>query len=168
MEIPQWTRPSESARLGAELVTIAYRKSKEEMGAYDFEYELAVKSGVRGMFNSNPKRIIGNGQVEAVEFIQIADEPGNNSEVEGSEFQLPADLVILATGQEKQTHLYDLIDDLNLDTKNRVEVNEQFQTSNLKYFAGGDAVNGGAEVVNAAFEGKQAAIGIDKYLTKSI
>ena len=156
---------SESARLGAELVTVAYRKSKEEMGAYGFEYELAIKSGVRGLFNASPKAIFGNGQVSEVQFIQISEEPDNNSEIEGSEFTVPANLVILATGQEKHTSLYQLIENLNSDDSNRIEVNEQYQTSNPKYFAGGDAVNGGAEVVNAAYEGKQAAIGIHQYLS---
>jgi len=155
---------SECARLGADMVTLAYRKSKEEMGAYDFEYELAVKSGVRGLFHANPKAIHGNGQVSEVEFTQVSEELGNNAEIAGSEFSVPANLVILATGQEKQTGLYDLIGQITFDTSGRIEVTSSYQTSNPIYFAGGDAVNGGAEVVNAAYEGKQAAVGIDNYL----
>jgi len=76
-------------------------------------------------------------------------------------------MVIKATGQAKQGSLYELIDQLNIDSQTRIAVDkESFQTSNPKYFAGGDAVNGGAEVVNAAFEGKMAAKGIHNWLSK--
>ena len=71
-----------------------------------------------------------------------------------------------ATGQAKQGHLYQLIDDLKIDNRTVITVNERFQTSNPKYFAGGDAINGGAEVVNAAYDGKMAAQGIHNWLSK--
>ena len=48
----------------------------------------------------------------------------------------------------------------------RIKTNKEFQTSNVKYFAGGDAINGGAEVVNAAYDGKMAAQGIHNWLNK--
>ena len=75
-------------------------------------------------------------------------------------------MVIKATGQAKQGHFYDLIDNLDIDNRTRIITNNEFQTSNEKYFAGGDAINGGAEVVNAAYDGKMAALGIHKWLTK--
>jgi dihydropyrimidine dehydrogenase (NAD+) subunit PreT len=59
-----------------------------------------------------------------------------------------------------------MIDDLDIDGKTRIKINDEFQTSNPKYFAGGDAVNGGAEVVNAAYDGKMAAQGIHNWLNK--
>ena len=66
--------------------------------------------------------------------------------------------MIKATGQAKQKHFLDLIDGLILDNKHRIVVDAlSFQCTNPKYFAGGDAVNGGAEVVNAAYDGKMAA-----------
>ncbi len=65
--------------------------------------------------------------------------------------------------------MYHLIDGLEIDSKTRVVVNEEtFQTSNQKYFAGGDAINGGEEVVNAAYDGKIAAQGIHQYLTQNL
>jgi glutamate synthase (NADPH/NADH) small chain len=76
-------------------------------------------------------------------------------------------MVIKATGQAKQGSLYQLIDDLKIDTKTKIVVNkETFQTSNNNYFAGGDAINGGAEVVNAAYDGKMAAQGIHQWLSE--
>ena len=81
-------------------------------------------------------------------------------------FVVRCDMVIKATGQAKHGHLYDMIDDLDIDNKTRIKINDLFQTSNPKYFAGGDAVNGGAEVVNAAYDGKMAAQGIHNWLSK--
>ena len=81
--------------------------------------------------------------------------------------EMDCDMVIKATGQAKQARFYSLIDHLTTDSKLRVIVDaETNQSSNPKYFAGGDAINGGAEVVNGAYEGKKAAKGIHKYLNK--
>ena len=83
-------------------------------------------------------------------------------------FIVRCDMVIKATGQAKQGAFYQLIDDIQIDTKTKIVVNpETYQTSKPMYFAGGDAVNGGAEVVNAAYEGKMAAQGIDCLLYTS-
>lgn len=159
---------SETARMGAESVTLVYRRSKEAMGAYTFEYELAVGAGAKSIFNAQPLEIIGNGKAEGVRFIRTSLENGRVKPVEGTEFVLEADLVIKATGQAKMGSLYALIDDLELDDAARITVNpETFQTSNPKYFAGGDAINGGAEVVNAAHDGKAAAKGIHAWLMNS-
>lgn len=156
---------SESARMGAEKVILAYRRPKEEMGAYDFEYELAKEAGVEGLFSVNPIEIIGNESVEGVRFIKTQNKNGKLENIPGTEFIESCDMVIRATGQLKHTTLLDQIEGLSLDEKNRIKVNEYFQTGNPNYFAAGDAVNGGAEVVNAAAEGKQAAIGIHQYLS---
>ena len=156
---------SESARLGAEEVTLAYRRSKEEMGAYEFEYDLAKAVGVKGLFNVSPLAILGNGKVEGVHFIKTKTENGRLENVEGSEFKINCDVVILATGQMKQTNFLSKINNLKFDEKGKIKVHTNtLQTSKPKYFAGGDAVNGGAEVVNAAAEGKKAARGIDSFL----
>lgn len=144
---------SESARMGAKSVTLAYRGTKQEMGAYGFEYDLAKNAGVVGKFNASPVEFIGNGKVEGVKF-------ADGSVVE-------CDMVIKATGQAKQGSFLSMIAGLELDNATRIKVNaETNQTTNPKYFAGGDAINGGAEVVNGAFDGKLAAKGIHKFLTK--
>jgi len=157
---------SEAARMGAEQVVLAYRRGKHEMGAYDFEYRLAISAGVKSMFNVTPVEILGDGVVTGVKFIKTEVVNGLLQPIEGSEFIEPCDLVIKATGQSKHTSLYQLIDGLALDKGSRIKVDEHFQTTHQKYFAGGDAINGGAEVVNAAYDGKQAALGIDQYLKR--
>lgn len=148
---------SESARLGAEDVLLAYRRSKEEMGAYEFEYDLAKGVGVKGLFNVAPMAIVGEHQVEGVTFIRTQEVNGQLEQIPGSEFTIACDWVIKATGQSKMTGFLSLIDGLQLDNKGRIIINEQYQTANSLYFAGGDAVSGGKEVVNAAAEGKKAA-----------
>ncbi|MGM5471114.1 FAD-dependent oxidoreductase [Flavobacteriaceae bacterium LMO-SS05] len=158
---------SESARMGARKVVLAYRNSKDKMGAYDFEYNLAISAGVDSLFNVTPIAIVGTGKVEGVKFAKTELVDGKLQTNMNNVFIVRCDLVIKATGQAKQGHLYNLIDGLEMDDKTVLKVNaETFQTSNPKYFAGGDAINGGAEVVNAAYDGKMAAIGIHGYLNK--
>ena len=156
---------SESARMGARKTVLAYRNSKENMGAYDFEYDLAISSGVDSLFNVTPLEIVGNEKAEGVKFAKTEWVDGKLQIKKNNVFIVRCDLVIKATGQAKQGSLYELIDDLEIDNRTRIKVNEAtFQTSNPKYFAGGDAINGGAEIVNAAFDGKMAAKGIHEWL----
>ncbi|MDG5491801.1 NAD(P)-dependent oxidoreductase [Psychroserpens sp. SPM9] len=155
---------SEAARMGARKTVLAYRNSKEKMGAYHFEYELAISSGVDSLFNVTPLAIVGNTKVEGVKFAKTELVDGKLQTNMNNTFIVRCDMVIKATGQAKQGHLYRLIDGLELDSKTRIKINDEFQTSNPKYFAGGDAVNGGAEVVNAAYDGKMAAQGIHNWL----
>lgn len=161
---------TEAKRLGAEHVMIFYRRSAEEMSAYDFEYELAKSDGVQFHFLTAPKRILGIDNVEAIECIRMKlgepDAKGKRTPqpVPGSEFQIPVDMVIKAIGQKPAEGLFSQIP--NLETRSgRIVVDPQtLQTSNPMYFAGGDCINGGKEVVNAAADGKKAAHGIDKFL----
>ena len=155
---------SESARMGAHKVTLAYRRSKQHMGGYEFEYKHAIGCGVDAIFNVSPVEILGNDKATGVKFIRTDIRDGQRVNLEGSEFIIECDMVIKATGQAKYPDLFNMIEGLQIDIGHRVVVNEHFQTTNPKYFAGGDAVNGGAEVVNAAYEGKMAARGIAKFL----
>ena len=156
---------SESARMGAEQVYLAYRRSKAEMGAYYFEYDLAISAGVNSLFNASPKEIQGTEQATGVLFIKTELANGQLVEISGSEFVIPCDLVIKATGQAKMAAMLQGIKGLALDASKRIVVHKTtYQTGNPQYFAGGDAVNGGAEVVNGAYDGKQAARGIHQYL----
>ena len=136
------------------------------MGAYGFEYDLAISAGVDSLFNVTPIGITGNGKVEGVRFAKTEIVEGQLKTNMNNTFIVRCDMVIKATGQAKQGHFYDLIDNLELDNKTRIKTNDEFQTSNEKYFAGGDAINGGAKVVNAAYDGKMAAQGIHNWLTK--
>ncbi len=171
---------SESARMGAESVILAYRRSKEEMGAYEFEYELAKGVGVKGMFNVAPVEIVGSetvgvnretsdvrrelNSVSGVKFIHTKSTKGRIENIPGTEFFMECDCVIKATGQSKQTSFLNLIGGITTNKNGTIQVNDDFQTTNKKYFAAGDAVSGGQEVVNAVADGKKAAKGIILYL----
>ncbi len=158
---------SESARMGAENVTLAYRRAKHEMGAYPFEYDLAKDVGVKGLFNVQPIAIRGVDKVEGVELVRTEVVDGRVHPIEGSGFFVPCEMVILATGQVKQIEFLGEIEGLDLEHNGCIKVNAAYQTSNPHYFAAGDAVNGGAEVVNAVAEGKVAAHGIHQYITEA-
>lgn len=161
---------TESKRLGAEEVMILYRRSREEMSAYDFEFELAKNDGVIFHFLTSPKKIIGNSSVEDIKCVKMKlgepDAKGKRKPVEipNSEFVIHVDMVIKAIGQGAKTEFLNSIPGLKIEN-GRVIVNAQnYQTGNPKVFAGGDCINGGKEVVNAAYEGKAAAHGIHDYL----
>ncbi len=155
---------SESARMGAESVILSYRRGPEEMGAYDFEYDLAKGVGAQGLFNVQPVEILGNGGVEGVRFTRTEVVGNELREIPGSEFEIQCDMVIKATGQLKQKDFLNMIAGVEMDDGGRISIDSSGRIGSTKYFAGGDAVNGGAEVVNAAAEGKEAAQGIHQYL----
>ena len=158
---------SEAARLGAEQVTLAYRRGKAEMGAYAFEYELAKSVGVKGLFNVAPVEIVGTDGVEGVRFVRTTTINNQVEELAGSEFIVPCDMVIKATGQSKQLQFLHLIPGLEVDGRGRIVANAHTgQTTNPRYFTSGDARNGGAEVVNAVAEAKAAARGIHAFLSQ--
>ncbi|MCK6691069.1 MAG: FAD-dependent oxidoreductase [Thermoanaerobaculia bacterium] len=101
---------SESARLGANPVLLAYRRSREEMGAYGFEYDLAKNVGVKALFNAMPVEIIGMDRATAVRFVRTRNDNGKVEAIPGSEFTETCDWVIKATGQAKGNPLFRLID----------------------------------------------------------
>ncbi|MDX8343997.1 NAD(P)-dependent oxidoreductase [Rossellomorea sp. YZS02] len=157
-----------SVRLGAENVKILYRRTKEEMTAYDFEYEFAKQDGVEFRWLTAPQRIIGNeaGDVTGIECIKMelgqAGRDGRRRPipVRGSEFTLPVDVVIKAIGQTRHLNLIEQFGLEHSDGVVKVD-RETFQTSNPRIFACGDIVFGKgvgeAMVVTAAEQGKQAA-----------
>ncbi len=160
----------ELGKLGIPEVTMVYRRTEAEMSGYKHELAWARQEGARFQFLTQPIEILGeNGKVTGLKCIQMElsepDHSGRRSPqaVPGSEFVIETNLVAFATGQGKLIDLFKQVDGLELDW-GKVIVNDQGQTGNPKYFAGGDCVNGGKEVVNAAAEGKKAAKGIDAYL----
>lgn len=168
-----------SVRLGAENVKILYRRTLEEMTAYDFEYEFAKQDGVEFRWLTAPVRIIGDelGNVKAIECIKMelteAGEDGRRKPVpvKGSEFQLEVDAVIKAIGQSRYVNL---IEEMNLEHNGGVvTINENtYQTSNKKVFACGDVIfgkgQGEAMVVSAAQQGKKTAHAIHQMITKTV
>ena len=158
---------------GAEQVFIIYRRSEVEMSAFTFEYELAKGDGIVFHFLTAPKKIAGEKFVEGIECLKMKlGAPDNRGRrrpisIPGSEFTIPVDMVIKAIGQETKSSFLSAIPNLTLDNEGCVVVDSNsYQTTNPKVFAGGDCINGGKEVVNAAYDGKRAAHGIHKYLTK--
>jgi dihydropyrimidine dehydrogenase (NAD+) subunit PreT len=165
---------TEAKRLGAEKVYMLYRRSEKEMPAYKFEFELAKKDGIEFQFLTAPKRILGNGKVEAVECLKMElsekDSEGRRKPkpIPGSEFQIPIDMLIKSAGQNIEEAFLSKISGLTTDDGVIVVNSETLQTTNPKYFAGGDCISGGKEVVNAAADGKRAAHSIDKFLFSKI
>ena len=161
---------TEAKRLGAEEVMIIYRRSEDEMPANDFEYRLAKNDGIVFHFLTSPSEILGNKSVESIKCTKNKlgepDKQGRKKPVliPNSEFEIPVDMIIYALGQQPKLKFFNSIPDLKIENNKVLVNNETYQTSNPKVFAGGDCINGGKEVVNAAYDGKQAAHGIDKFL----
>jgi len=163
----------EAKRLGAHNVTIFYRRTEDEMPAYDHEIEEARNEGINFQFLVNPVRFHGDKQLQHMECQYIKLGPPDASgrprpkPVEGTEFRVPVDAVIKAIGQQKRTGFLSWIDDLTLDNGLIQVDRDTGQATNPKYFAGGDALNGGATVVEAVQDGKKAAKGIHHYLAEN-
>ena len=140
---------TQAKRLGAERVTMIYRRTEKDISAYQYEYDLAKKDGIEFLWETVPLAVGGLTSVMSLK----VQKPN------GSVEKIPCDMLIKAIGQRKQTDFLNSIG-IETDEKQRVAVNELMQTSNPKIFAGGDCVNGGAEAVDAAQTGKLAAQGI--------
>ena len=162
-------------RLGAEVVYMVYRRSQEEMSAFDYELELARHDGVNFVWQAQPVRVIdgGAGQVSALECVRTQPETnvtkaagGRRSfvPVPGSEFRLDVEMVIKALGQKRKIDFLKQISDLQFANGCVTVSPDTMQTGNPRYFAGGDCVNGGGEVVDAVAHGKKAAAGIHRAL----
>jgi NADPH-dependent glutamate synthase beta subunit-like oxidoreductase len=157
-------------RLGADEVTILYRRSREEMPANPWEVEETVSEGVKIKFLVAPKKILGeSGKVSAVECIRTElgelDDTGRRKPVavEDSEFVQKTDMVILAIGETPDLEF--LPEEVELNENGTIWVNPITMETSLKgVFAGGDAVTGPATVIEAIQAGKRAAESIDEYL----
>lgn len=161
-----------AGRLGAETVTIVYRRSEEEIPCYAFEFEFAKQEGVRFQWLTAPQKIVGTGRVEGLECVRTRlgepDAKGRRrpEEVAGSTFTIPADMVIKAVGQGPDNGF---LGHLGLDLKGTDRVaadRETGATSHPRVFAGGDVVDGrdDATVVAVVAMGLRAAAGLDKSL----
>ncbi|MGL4610928.1 MAG: NAD(P)-dependent oxidoreductase [Trueperaceae bacterium] len=151
-------------RLGAERVTIVYRRSDKEMTAYEFEYEFIKNEGVEFRFLTQPVEVIGeNGKVAGLKCVKMQlGQPGADGRrqvkaVPSSEWILECDQVIKAIGQEKPAGL---VTAFGLETdKGYIKVDDTLKTSNPKVYAGGDCIRskGEAMTVTATQDGKIAA-----------
>jgi dihydropyrimidine dehydrogenase (NAD+) subunit PreT len=156
----------QTKRLGAEDVTMVYRRGPEQMSATAHEQEFAQTNGVKIKHWAKPVRVLGEGgQVRAAEF-EYTRMDGGKLVGTGERFTLPTDTVFKAIGQ---TFVPDpLVNGAQqpLQLKNgRIAVNAERQTSLPGVFAGGDCVAGGQDLtVQAVQDGKLAAHAIDRYL----
>jgi dihydropyrimidine dehydrogenase (NAD+) subunit PreT len=159
-------------RLGAETVTIVYRRSEALIPAFRYEYQLAKADGVRFEWFAQPARVLGEaGRARGVEFLRtVLEDPTSRSgrvrTVPGSNFILPADMVVKALGQEPLLDLVAALPDLRCERGTIVVDPATGATSIRGLFAGGDCLRGGGEVVDAVQDGKVAARGIDAALAK--
>jgi len=155
-----------AVRLGAESVTLLYRRTQGHMSAFDFEYEHAKLEGVAFQWLAQPVAVhAANGRVSSLECtrMEIALDGGLHP-VADSTFHIACDIVIPAIGQSPLLDLLARCSDVRL-VNGRVAVDRTTgQTSNPKYYAGGDCVNGGREVVDAVADGKRTGIAIARAL----
>jgi glutamate synthase (NADPH/NADH) small chain len=157
-------------RLGAEQVTIAYRRGEEAMPAFAYEYELAKVDGVRFEWFVQPVRVVAaGGRAFGMEFARTQSvTPGSRQSavevVTGSHFVLPADMIVKALGQEPLLDLLQALPGLGIERGKVVVDPGTGATSVPKLFAGGDCIRGGGEIVDAVQDGKVAARGIDASL----
>lgn len=154
-----------SARLGAASVTILYRRTHAHISAFDFEYEHAKEEGVNFRWLTQPVAVhSSNGKLIALECVQteMAND-GKSKPLANSNFRIDCDIIILAIGQSP---LLGLIEHSGIRTENgRIAIDRATgRTSNPKYYAGGDCINGGREVVDAVADGKRAGIAIARSL----
>lgn len=160
---------TQAKRLGAEQAIIVYRRGERDMPAYRYEYELAKKDGAEFVFHAAPVEIMGDdGHVTGIKVARTErDAEGRLQIIPDSAYVIPCDMVIKALGQEKmQQMLNTLLPDLELERNGAIKHDPVTGQTNLPHvFAGGDAANGGSEVVNAVGEGKKAARGIHHFLT---
>lgn len=151
----------EALGLGAPLVTLVYRGTEEHMSGYSHEWSAAREEGARAVFHAQPVAFEGNGKVERLRVIRMDEQ---KKPIAGSEFDIEADLVLVAIGQSKLGSLLSALGGIVIEG-GRVRIDESGATGRPGWYAGGDAANGGKEVVNAAAEGKAAAEGIHRYLS---
>ena len=163
-------------RLGAESVTIVYRRSRKELPARMEEVEHAEEEGIRFRLLCNPVAVLGDekNEVTGIRCVEMElgepDASGRRRPIvkEGSEFELPADMVIMALGTSPNPLIRGTTPGLESDKHGCIVVKDNSGlTSRDHVYAGGDAVTGAATVIQAMGAGKRAAKAIDEVLSKA-
>lgn len=161
-----------SLRLGAQRVTIAYRRSRDQMPADIEEVEQAEEEGIEFAFLTIPTKINGENKIiTGLDCIKAKLVKKKDSDrlapvpIEGQEFIIQADVVISAIGQYVDDQGMEAFDRMNWTRRGTIEVNHaSMETTMPGVFAAGDAVSGPATVIEAIGGGKRAAAAIDRYL----
>jgi glutamate synthase (NADPH) small chain len=163
-------------RLGAEAVTMVYRRSLAELPARKEEVHHAQEEGIAFELCTNPTRIIGDkdGHVSAIECVRMdlceLDESGRKKPkpVAGSEFTISADVVIIAVGTGANPLIAQSTKNLSVTKHKYIVADEETgKTSMQGVYAGGDIVTGAATVISAMGAGRKAAKAIHGHITKS-
>ena len=148
-------------RKGAKDVIIVYRRAKEQMPAEEKEVLDAEMEGIKILFQNNIVKINGSKNVESIELIktELVQKEGDTRlspvNIEGSNYTIKADYVIMALGSKTDDFVKNL--GLELTAKNYIKINDDFQTSNSKVYAGGDLIGGKGTVAWAARNGRDVA-----------
>lgn len=156
-------------RLGAENVTVIYRRSEKEMPAEEIEIKEAKEDNVEFLFQTNILKILGNEKVNQIECIktELIQRHGETRKVpvniEESNFYLDMDYIVMALGSNTDEQL---LEHLDIETTNRgtIKIDENYKTSKEKVFAGGDLAGAKGTVAWAARAGRDAAEAIKDYL----
>lgn len=159
-------------RLGADKVYIVYRRSADEMPARREEVHHAGEEGIEFKYLCNPVEILGddNGRVRAIRCQKMEltepDQSGRRgvNPIEGSEFELEVDAVIMSIGTSPNPLIRSTTPGLETNRRGCFVVDENMLTSREGVYAGGDAVTGAATVILAMGAGKSAAKAIDEYI----
>lgn len=157
-------------KLGAKDVNVIYRRAEEQMPADKKEIEAAKKEGINFLFQNNIVKIKGTNKVEKLELIktELVKKDGEERlvpvNIENSNYEIKADYVVMALGGNPSNEVKNL--GLELEKNGKIKVNENYQTSNSKIFAGGDVAGIKSTVAWAARSGRDAAENIEKFLCK--
>ena len=153
---------TQAKRLGAERVLMIYRRGLAEMSAFHYEIELLRADGCELVLHAAPVRIEGEGRVERLLCQRVelteADRDGRRHprNVPGTDFALDVDMVIAAVGQRLEEGPLAKVPGLDFSAGHIAVDPKTFRTGHPKVWAAGDCANGGAEVVNAVAEGRDA------------
>ena len=158
-------------RLGAEAV-IVYRRSEAELPARVEEVHHAREEGIEFRMLTNPTRILAddNGWVKGISCVQMTlgepDQSGRRSPVvvEGSDFEIDCDVVIMALGTSPNPLIASTTEGLAVNRRGCIEADDNGATSRKGVFAGGDTVTGAATVILAMGAGRRSAKAIDEYI----
>jgi dihydropyrimidine dehydrogenase (NAD+) subunit PreT len=158
----------QSKALGAEEVSMVYRRGQAHMNASRYEQEFAQVRGVTVRYWSRPRKLLAtNGRVRAVEFETTRSGKDGKLEGTGQTYSLDADVVFKAIGQKVLwERLADTADIVEL-RQDRIAVDDERRTSLPGVWAGGDCIHGGSDLtVSAVQDGKIAALSIDRFLRR--
>ena len=146
-------------RLGAETVYMLYRRSETDISAFDFEYEHAKQEGVQFLWRRQPLAVRAGAQGKLqLDTVQTRQVNGSLLTIPDSEYTMECDLLVPAIGQSPLAELLETLRGIEMRDGRIVADRVTGQTGNPRYYAGGDCVNGGREVVDAVAGGKRAAV----------